>query len=323
MWYSFINGLCDHNIWPPTKVTSRISDHTEGVLLYQLSRRWTSSRSVDTRIVVVIVVDCWFRLVCFLVVASPCSLQTTPRRRHCYHGSLDTSPTPGYHGDTGPTRGYHGSRSLDTVASKLQRQHRVIRRGVLKRQSAIASSNDEISMTRSDHVVTNGNQAAVANNKQCVSSSSVATALTHSNTNGGAQALETTDVTNGNQKTLRKTVTTGDRDDAITVSPEDSNAAAESKTSNTNTNNNQEVLTSVTHDNMNVVGIETTGQCLWDPECILTLSFSSSCSSSEGKNRRDTERIITDVFGSLVCDKMMHWHKWERNVPSIVYSSQN
>ena len=159
-------------------------------------------------------------------------------------------------------------------------------------------------MTRSDHVVTNGNQAAITSNKQCVTSSSVATALTHSNTGGGAQALETNDVTNGNQKTLTETVTNDSRDDTITVNPEDSEATTES---NTNTNNNQEVLTAVTHGNMHVVTIKTTGQCLWNPESLLRQSFSSSCSSSEGKNRRDTPRIIsTDVYGSLVCDKMMH-----------------
>ena len=216
----------------------------------------------------------------FLVVASPCSsLQTTSRRRRCYHGSLDTSPTSGYLGDTGPTRSYHGSRSLDTVASKLQRQHRVIRRGVLIRQSAVASSNDEMSLARSDSAVTNGNQATVANSKQCVTSSNVA--VTHSN---GVQAVETTDVTNGNQKTLTYTVTNGNRDDAITINVEDA-GEIDARMSNTNTNNNQQVLTAVTHGNGNVVTLGTTGQCLPERESLLTLSLSSCSSGSEGKNR--------------------------------------
>ena len=216
----------------------------------------------------------------FLVVASPCSsLQTTSRRRRCYHGSLDTSPTPGYHGDTGPTRSYHGSRSLDTVASKLQRQHRVIRRGVLIRQSAVDSSNDEISLARSDSAVTNGNQATVANSKQCVTSSNVA--VTHSN---GAQAVETTDVTNGNQKTLTETVTSGNQDDAITINVEDAEQTDARMMSNTNTNNNQQVLTAVTHGNGNVVTLATTGQCLPERESLLALSLSSCSSGSEGKN---------------------------------------
>ena len=61
-------------------------------------------------------------------------------------------------------------------------------------------------MARSESAVTNGNQATVANSKQCVTSSSVT--VTHSN---GAQAVETTDVTNGDQKTLTETVTSDNR----------------------------------------------------------------------------------------------------------------
>ena len=49
-------------------------------------------------------------------------------------------------------------------------------------------------MERSDSAVTNGNQATVANSKQCATSSNVA--VTHSN---GAQAVQTTEVTNGNR----------------------------------------------------------------------------------------------------------------------------
>ena len=186
---------------------------------------------------------------------------------------------PGYHGDPGPTRSYHGSRSLDTVASKLQRQHRVIRRGVLIRQSAVASSNDEISMARSESAVTNGNQATVANSKQCATSSNVA--VTHSN---GAQAVQTTDVTNGNQKTLTETVTNGNRDDTITINVEDAEKTDVRMMSNTNTNNNQQVLTAVTHGNGSVVILATTGQCLPERESLLTLRLSSCSSGSEGKN---------------------------------------
>ena len=207
----------------------------------------------------------------FLVVASPCSsLETTPRPRHCYHGSLDASPTPGYQASlaTGPTaRSFHGSRSLDTVTSKLQRQHRVIRRGVLKRQSAVASS-DELSITS----VTLSNRTIVVNSNRSSTRSAVAEINSSNVRSDEDEKTPTTEtaVTNGNQDVV--TINTGVAEEGVT-------------------NSNQQILT---HEESNAVvtnsnqTLETTqegsGACA---EAILTRDSCSapydSSSDSQGK----------------------------------------
>ena len=175
-------------------------------------------------------------------------------------------------------------------------------------------------MARSESAVTNGNQATVANSKQCVTSSNVA--VTHSN---GAQAVETTDVTNGNQKTLTETVTNGKRDDAITINVEDAEQTDARMMSNTNTNNNQQVLTAVTHGNGNVVTLATSGQSLPERETLLALSLSSCSSGSEGKNCASDRSGRRHWRTPPATGFVMPWctERWESYVPLVVYSSQN
>ncbi len=120
------------------------------------------------------------------------SEETASPRPRCYGAhSLDTSPRfacrssldlpPGTRSlEASPRPGCHGSRSLDTSVSRLQRQQRVIRRGVLRRQSAIGCSEETLlSCCRSNlNLRFKSSSAQVLSTAQ--SGGSAVTLLTHS-----------------------------------------------------------------------------------------------------------------------------------------------
>ena len=237
-----------------------------------------------------------------LVVASTCSsLDTTPR--HCYHGSLDTSPRPGYQA-TPP--GYHGSRSLDTVTSKLQRQHRVIRRGVLRRQSAVTCSDEMILVAnRNQDTVTNNNQSALTSQSNDVTSSSQTNVPNSNqtaiiNSNQDSLTIHSTPVTNSNQDALTEdNIVTNSNQDVTKCNRADETNSNQDYASNKNrddvTNSNQHEINShslVANSNQGSIrtgskkkatgSIEMQEVNSPDADCI-DIILTDSTSSSEGK----------------------------------------
>ena len=206
------------------------------------------------------------------------------------------SPMPGY--QAAPS-GYHGSRSLDTVTSKLQRQHRVIRRGVLRRQSAITTSEEILVANRNPDAVTNGNRSAQASLPNVVTNSNQ-TEVTNRNPSAVINDNQTTVISsNQNSLTKQSTSVTNNNQDTLTGDTHLTNSNQKDFSASVTSNNQVAVTNSnqiiVTNSNQNTATIhfasnEEQEVNSHNAECTEVNSLNADCtlltdssSSSEGK----------------------------------------